>query len=208
MHAISRALARRASVLLACTAFAVLAIDTAPAGAASAISGCFRYQTTAITGLPTSVQYRTTSGDWAVLRNSLGHTDASGCITYNITGSVRTYSALRIYAAGVVPAWRAMVDGATPYYASAGGSTYRLGTSSLRMRYLPASVATAPTSGTSSWLDEMTNGAACTNDPSPAMQVACYMDRNGMHGNVVVLDYDHDGIEDRYDNYPRDPYRR
>jgi hypothetical protein len=37
------------------------------------------------------------------------------------------------------------------------------------------------------------------------MLVACYMDRHGMHGNAVVLDYDHDGVEDAQDRYPRDP---
>jgi hypothetical protein len=197
---------RRRAVRVATLAAVVLGLAPAQAHAASALSGCFGVNGTAITGLSTDLQYLTTGGSWRGLPSSHGTTDARGCVRYTVRGVTRSYS-LRIHGAGVVPSWNAVVDGATPHYASAGRRTYDLGTSNMRWTRLPAAMTTSPGYGvdTNSWLDQMTDGSACTNNPSPAMQVACYMDRHNMHGNVVVLDDDLDGVENAQDRYPQDP---
>ena len=194
-----------AVALCATTVLAIAAMAPGRAQAATAISGCFGVNGTMVTGLSTDVQYLTTVRTWHSLAGSVGQTDASGCVHYRISGAARRYS-LRIHAAGVVPAWAAMVDGATPHYAPGRRRSYALGTSNMRVSYLPPSVATTPQADvdTSDWLNQMTDGSACANDPSPAMQVACYMDRHNMHGNVVVLDDDHDGVENAQDRYPQD----
>jgi hypothetical protein len=196
-----------ARVLTALAAVALPLALSMPGNAAAAvgISGCFSANGTMITGLSTDVQYLTVSQTWRALPGSRGSTDARGCVSYTIQGDARRY-ALRIHAAGVVPAWSAMVDGATPNYGRPGAGRYALGTSGMRVSYLSTSMTAAPGFGvdTSAWLNDMTDGGACSNNPSSAMLVACYMDRHGMHGNAVVLDYDHDGVEDAQDRYPRD----
>lgn len=187
----------------------------AQASAASRIRGCFVYNGVRYAGLSTSVEYQTTANRWAYLKSSGGHTLSDGCVAYNITGSYRRWH-LRIKATAVVPQWRGFFLGSTPYYAPGDGSSYNLGQGVLRLWILPPAAPTAPPAAsygnvdTSQWLNDMSGGGgggSCSS--STAMQVACYMDQHGMHGNVVVLprDFDGDGRLDDVDPYPQDKYR-
>jgi hypothetical protein len=195
--------------VLAAALGAASAFAPASASAASQLSGCFAYRGTPISGLSTNLEYLTTSNTWRWL-GAVGHTNAYGCVSYSIWSPMwRTYF-IRIRATGVVPAWRAVVSGSTPYYAGGDRRSYRLGTGSLSLSLLPATVPDPPSySGlTAGWLDEMSGSNGSGNcDSSTAMQVACYMDAHGLHGNVVVNDADGDGVLDDNDNYPQDPTR-
>jgi hypothetical protein len=119
---------------------------------------------------------------------------------------------LRIRATGVAANWRGVFNGYSYYYAPGTQSSYNLGEGRLNFYYLPATASTPPDDpwGTGNWLDQMSNGGSGSGcSSSPAMQVACYMDQHGLHGNVVVLDRDSDGdnVDDWQDRYPQDKYR-
>jgi hypothetical protein len=196
---------RRIAILAAVLATLALASS---ASAASRITGCFSYNGVRYNGLSTSILYKTTSGGWAYLNGSNGVTRGYGCATYNINGRYRSWY-LRMKAVAVASQWRGFFSGATPYYSGSGNGIYRLGVARMRFYVLPAYVARPPVySGlTSSWLDQMNN--PCGANASPAMQVACFMDAHGMHGNVVVppRQSDGDGVPDYLDRWPTDPSR-
>jgi len=177
------------------------------ASAANRVTGCFTYDNAPVTGLSTNLEYLTVSNTWRYL-GAPAATDGNGCVTYTILARTwKTYS-VRIRASAFVPEWRAMFSGATPYYAPGGSATYRLGAGTVGLYVLPAS---APPEAsfdglTNGWLDQMTSGGGgggCGS--SSAMLVACYMDSHRLHGNVVVLDRDHDYHEDDVDRAPDNP---
>jgi hypothetical protein len=206
---------KRSAITLALLTLTVAggALAPAQASAASRISACFDYAGTRYEGLSTNVEYMTTGGGWAYLPGTRGYTESNGCVAYRVSGRHRSWY-LRIKATASVPLWRGIFSGPTPHYGPAGRGKYYLGEGRLRFFTLPAAAPTAPSFGgvdTSQWLNDMTggsNGPDCSS--STSMMVACYMDRHGLHGNVVVpiRDYDHDGWTDDRDNYPRDPLWR
>lgn len=206
MFAITPRQSIRRGLAAAVAALAFAAMPASPAHAAAAVSGCFAYAGTAISGLSTNLEYQTTSGAWRWL-GGVGATNRAGCVAYTIRGTWQRYR-VRIKATGVVTSWNAVLDGATPYYAGGDARSYRLGSGRLRSTSIPRTAPAASAWGvdTAGWLNEMDN--ACTRpNLSPAMLVACYMDQHGLHGNVVVLDRDGDGVEDQYDAYPNDRTR-
>ncbi len=192
---------------------AVVAAANAPAAsAASEIKACFSFNGVRYQNLSTSVEYWTKGGYWGFLRGSAGVTESDGCVTYTIGGAPQGWY-LRIRATAVVPNWRGVFDGHTPYYANPGTRFTWLGEGRLQFYYLPAAVETPPDNWrfTDDWLDAMSNGGSGS-DPcsfNGAMAVACYMDAHGLHGNVVVpnRDSDGDGWYDWQDPYPQDKYR-
>jgi hypothetical protein len=200
------------SVVLIATAFVgVGVLSPASALGARRISGCFAYNGVRYSGLSTNVEYQTISGGWRYLSQSAGHTLSDGCVAYNITGRYRNWH-LRIKATAVVPQWRAVFIGSTPFYGRYGSGSYNLGQGRLSLLIIPAAAPSAPTTApgainTNEWLNDMTGSPAannCSSSASPAMQVACYMDQHGLHGNVVTQprDQDNDGVYDDQDHYP------
>ena len=175
---------RRIAILAAVLACGLALASSA--SAASRITGCFSYNGTRYNGLTTSILYKTTSGGWATLRGSNGTTRGKGCATYNVNGQARSWY-LRVRAVGMAPSRTGFFSGTTPSYGPSGNSTYNLGTARMGFYRLPTFVPRPPsTSLTGTWIDQMAPSSACGPGASPAMQVACYMDANGMHGNVVV----------------------
>jgi hypothetical protein len=171
-------------LLLPLIVVAAMGVLASSAMAASQITGCFSYNGVRYNGLTTSVQYKTVSGGWGALSGSNGSTRGHGCATYNINGVPRSYY-LRILAVAMAPNRTGFFSGHTPYYSRGGNGRYNLGTGNMSFYRLPTYVAPPPSTNlTSSWIDQM--ATSCGSNASPAMQVACYMDQHGMHGNVVV----------------------
>lgn len=191
---------------------AIGGLAASPAHAASRLSACFSYGGQRYQNLSTNVLFKNTAGGWTFLANSAGHTRSDGCVIYNISGRVQNWS-LQVRATGAVPNWRGVFNGFTPTFAPAGQGSYYLGEGRLAFYYLPASAPTPPDNRnmTSNWLDSMSsgsNGSGCSNNA--ALVVTCWMDANGMHGNVIVQDRDsdHDGYIDAQDRYPQNKYYR
>lgn len=195
-----------ALALTAALAAGAGAVAPSPAAAASSITACFSYGSTPIRNLSTNVDYLTRGGRWAWL-GAPARTDARGCIRYRMTGAHRRYT-LRVRASGVMPQWRGMLDGVSPWAGHGGNHAAYLGRRGLRFSPLPAAAPPAPRFGgvdTGAWLDGMSSGSAGSGcSSSTGMMVACYMDQHGLHGNVIFFDYDGDGVQDAYDSYPRD----
>jgi hypothetical protein len=205
---------RTARTLVTVTLGAILlagAVSLAtPSGAAAAsrISACFYYNGYWWKGLSTIIEYQTVSGGWRYLPGSNGYTGSQGCATYNISGRYRQWH-LREVAFGqlkVGPDRLGVFLGTSRYYAPSGLQRANLGTRQLSLYTFPAP------SGydglTSSWMQEMSgSGQNCSS--SAAMQVACWEDQQGIHGDIVVVpvDSDHDGVYDDVDAFPHDKYR-
>lgn len=193
---------------LAAISISTGALAPAPASAASSLSGCFNYNGTRYQNLSTDLEYRTSSGGWAYLTGTRYVTGSDGCVHYTVSGSYRSLM-LRIVATGSVPAWRGVFRGYSPYYSFTGKGASNLGEGKLGFYFLPATPAASEWGvDTSAWLNEITGSTSCNS--SSAMQVACYMDQHGLHGNVIVQsrDYDGDGWFDSQDNYPENKYYR
>jgi hypothetical protein len=186
----------------------------ADASAASRLKACFQNNGIRYRNVSTNTEVWTVGHYWRFF-GGLGRTDSHGCVTYNVTGKAQNYD-LRVRAQAVIPQQRAVFTGISHLYSNRHGDFYDyLGVGRLVLRYLPTYVPPPPSSqhfggvDTQNWLDEMHGGSAdpCTNNPSPGMQVACYMDSHNMVGNVIVLDRDVDGRLDDVDRFPRDGRR-
>jgi hypothetical protein len=183
------------------------------ASAASRISACFSYRGYAYRNLSTAAYSLRVSGTYKMIPNSFYRTDSSGCVSYTMSGSDINDSRVKIRASGSAPGWRGYLDGFSASYAPAGRGRYSLGRANLGFYRLPPAAPNPPVANgnqgglTSSWMDALNGSVDC--NQSPAMQVACYMDRNHLHGNVVTVprDFDGDGVEDWQDNYVGDPSR-
>ncbi|HUC20576.1 MAG TPA: hypothetical protein VMR98_03740 [Candidatus Polarisedimenticolaceae bacterium] len=187
----------------------VQAVQAPPANAASSVSACFSYPGLNPAGLSTNLEILMTKRHrdyWERFAGTNGYTNAQGCVRYRVAKRHRGYF-LRIAARAVVPAWNALVDGATVRYARPGNRSANLRTWTLNLAYLPA---TAPPFGgvnTKDWLDGMSSGPNTDCTSSPAAIIACDMDANNQHASLVVLDYDGDGVDDTRDAYWQDPTR-
>jgi hypothetical protein len=207
-HALRRIL--RAIVVSACASAAFFAAAPA-AHAASAISACFSYQGQRYQGLATVLEYMGTDSAWYPLDNTVAQVESDGCVSYTINSGFESYQ-FRIRAVGIAAATRGLFSGTSQYYAPSGGETFDLGEGDLTFYPLPESWPTAPrtVSLQDDWLSHMTNGGGTsTCNTSAAAEVACYMDANGLVGNVIVQtpDMDDDDVPDDLDHFPGDTHR-
>jgi hypothetical protein len=186
-------------------AFAALAASAALSGvlasgatAAGGVRACFTFRGAPVGNLTTTLEKRMTDGSFTYL-GAPYRTDRYGCVTYSIHGWWQNRR-VRVHAVGFVANTRYVLIANSYYYSGFGRGFYRLGTGFLRLYVLPAQTTPTPAQNSGSWdpgdwVGQMggspNNSAFC--NQSPAMQVACYMDRHNMHGNVVSLDLDHDG---------------
>jgi hypothetical protein len=160
------------------------------ASAASHIRGCFTYNGRAIANVTTTTEYETTSGGWRQFGGQ-GHTLQDGCVDYNVSGRPQNWY-LRIHAFAFIAGTRYVVIANSFYKSRPGTGSSRLGTGYLKLYRLPSVATPAPSANTfggvntSSWLDAMDHPNC---NQSAAMAVACYMDRNGLHGNVIAHGY-------------------
>lgn len=192
------------AVVLTAAALALTAGGLSPssARAAASIEGCFSYAGVRYENLSTVLLY-SQGGYWHYWANTRYHTNSYGCVRYNLAYKYRNVRAT-IKAAAVIPEWRGVFIGQSPYGSPKGRGSWNLGEGQLRFYYLPPEVDDW-TGSTAGWIDEMSS-ANCSS--SAALAVACYMDSHGMHGNVVVVpkDTDGDGWTDGLDNYPENKY--
>jgi hypothetical protein len=180
------------------------------ASAASGVRACYTYRGQGVMNLRTSLERRWPNGTSTYL-GAPSRTDRYGCVTYSIHGSWQRFP-VRVRAMGFLANTRYVFSGISYLYAPAGGRFYRLGTRYLGLYLLPAQTTPAPSSTASpwdpgDWVSQMsgspTDATFC--NQSPAMQVACYMDRHNMQGNVIYFDGDGDGYplgQDRDDSNP------
>ena len=184
------------------------AFAPAQASAAKSVESCFSYGGVRYQNLSTTLLY-SQGGYWHYWRGTNWVTDSRGCVRYNISYAYREVRAT-IKAVGSVPEWRGMFVGYSPAASPRGRGSWNLGEGQLSFYYLPATVQTSSEWGvnTNEWLNEVSGSVNCSS--SPAMQVACWMDQHGMHGNVVVIpkDSDEDGWTDAEDRYPENKYYR
>lgn len=181
-----------------------------PAWAASRITGCFYYNGAWWKGLSTAIEYQTVSGGWNRLQGSNWHTGSQGCATYHISGRYRQWH-LREVAFGelkVGPNSLGMFLGVSRYYSPSGAGRANLGSGQLTLYTFPMPSDDDWAAG--NWLNEMSGSGAPNCSSSGAMQVACWEDRNGIHGDIVVVphDTDNDGIYDDVDRNATNPYIR
>jgi hypothetical protein len=178
------------------------------AHASSRLATCFSYGGQRWQGISTYLEYWGVDSRWHPLNGTESFSRSNGCIAYYPASDYRGYS-FRVHAVGLVPHWRGFFNGVSPTYAPGGDGSYNLGETRLNFYFIPPSWPTEPSTNhgglTSDWLDDMAQG--CRAPSSAAANVACYMDRNGLVGNVVVpyRDTDDDGFNDAVDNYPTNP---
>jgi hypothetical protein len=186
----------------------MIAVAT-PLGAAQAstrMATCFSYGGQRWQGVSTFLEFLGVDNRWHPLNGTESFSRSNGCIAYYPSAAYRRYS-FRVHAVALVPNWRGVFNGVSPTYAPGGNGSYNLGETRLSFYFIPPSWPTEPSSNTggltSEWLDDMAHSCGT----SAAASVACYMDRNGLVGNVVVpyRDSDQDGRNDAVDNYPTDP---
>jgi hypothetical protein len=207
---------RRTVPLVTLAALLASAWAVSTASAASHITACFSYGGYAYRNLSTSAWSLRTNGGYGMIPGSFYMTDNNGCVRYTITGSDRHDSRIKIRASASAPAWRGYLDGFSYQYAPDGGLNYTLARTGLHFYALPSTVPDPPVQNgnpgglTASWMDALNNNPGSTGcNTSTAMQVACYMDANHLHGNVVVVSKDSDGDHcyDWQDNYVFDKFR-
>jgi hypothetical protein len=207
---------QRARLLAAAliSAFALVATIGVPtptdASAASQITGCFSYNGYLWRGLSTVIEYQTVSGGWRPLSGTNWHTGSSGCATYNITGRYQQWH-LREVAFGELAAGPNRLGvflGTSRYYSLGGAGRAYLGSRQLSLYTFPTSPSFDVQTG--DWMNEMSGAGGPNCSISAAMEVACWENAHGIHGDIVVVpqDQDDDGFYDDIDRYPGNPYLR
>jgi hypothetical protein len=96
--------------------------------------------------------------------------------------------------------------GASRYYAPGGLRRVYLGARQLSLYTFPKPSGYDGLTG--SWMDQMSGSGGPDCSSSAAMQVACWEDQHGIHGDIVVVpkDTDDDGYYDDVDAQPSNPY--
>jgi hypothetical protein len=128
-----------ATLALSLSVFGAVQIATpAPASAASYVTGCFKHAPSGAAFTYTVNLDYWANGRWN--RTASQTAGVSGCVAWNISGSLRNYPLQMSVAWNV---GRAYFYGTSPYYAPAGTARYSLGTGWV---YQSGSNRTAPTS--------------------------------------------------------------
>lgn len=97
-------------------------VTPAPAEAASYVSGCFKHTNGVPYNRTINLQYWN-GGRWNTVASQEGN--ASGCVSWNISGWLRNYALQMSVSYRVGTAY---FYGTSPYYAPAGSAQYSLGT--------------------------------------------------------------------------------
>src|SRR5437016_5037105 len=169
------------ALILSALALAALSIPS-QATAASRISACFYYNGYDWQGLSTVIEYQTVSGGWRRLPgNSLWHTNYNGCSTYNIHGRYQQWH-LREVAFGLVAAGPDRIGfflGTSRYYSRFGTTNDFLGQRLLG--FWSIYVGSGFDVDTSGWLKDLSGNGVPNCFSSPAMQIACWENQQGIH---------------------------